>query len=164
MLDSFTGEQLHDARIVTHHPLHEQGFDHCPRVYQADFVRDDSGTGFVHIAPAHGEDDFRFANQYDIEIKDIVTSRGVYRDTAPLIGGRFIFKVHEELMEAMGARVLYHFGWRHSYPHSWRSGTPLIYRTTPQWFISMTHDDLRGKALRAINEVQLASRQRQGAH
>ena len=150
---SFTGKQLHDARIVTHHPLHKQGFDHCPRVYQADFVRDDSGTGFVHIAPAHGEDDFRFARQHDIETKDIVTSRGVYRDTAPLIGGRFIFKVHEELMEAMGNRVLYHFGWRHSYPHSWRSGTPLIYRTTPQWFISMTHDDLRGKALRAIDEV-----------
>ena len=153
VLDSFTGKQLHDARIVTRHPLHERGFDHCPRVYQADFVRDDSGTGFVHIAPAHGEDDFRLARKHEIETKDIVTSRGVYRDTAPLIGGRFIFKVHEELMEAMGTRVLYHFGWRHSYPHSWRSGTPLIYRTTPQWFISMTHDDLRGKALRAIDEV-----------
>lgn len=154
VIDSFTGKQLHDARIVTRHPLHEQGFDHCPRVYQADFVRDDSGTGFVHIAPAHGEDDFRLARKHEIETKDIVTSRGVYRDTAPLIGGRFIFKVHEELMEAMGNRVLYHFGWRHSYPHSWRSGTPLIYRTTPQWFISMTHDDLRGKALRAIDEVK----------
>ena len=104
VIDSFTGKQLHEAHIVTHHPLHQHGFDHCPRVYQADFVRDDSGTGFVHIAPAHGEDDFRFARQHDIETKDIVTSRGVYRDTAPLIGGRFIFKVHEELMEAMGAR------------------------------------------------------------
>jgi isoleucyl-tRNA synthetase len=138
---------------------------------EGDFVTDEAGTGFVHIAPGHGEDDFNLVKKYndlhlhgrpfdrggwvdetvqsigfEIEITDNVTDDGKFRPHVPLFAGMEVytqkgelgggnFAVLKELTEA--GKLLAKGSLRHEYPHSWRSKAPLIFRTTPQWFIAM---------------------------
>ncbi len=150
--------------IKCRHPLHGKGYDHnVPLLYGA-HVTEEAGTGFVHIAPSHGEDDFYLGQANGLEITDNVTDDGKFRDDVPLFGGEEIytakgetgagnFAVLKELNEA-GA-LLAKGSMRHEYPHSWRSKAPLIFRTTPQWFIAM--DDktgLRDKTLAAIGQTR----------
>ncbi|MBI1300831.1 MAG: isoleucine--tRNA ligase [Alphaproteobacteria bacterium] len=114
-----------------------------------DFVTDDAGTGFVHIAPGHGEDDFNLGMKNGIEVTDNVTDDGKFRPHVALFADEEIytqkgelgganFSVLRELQEA--GNLLAKGSLRHEYPHSWRSKAPLIFRTTPQWFIAMGED------------------------
>ena len=151
---TFKGAALDGTRCA--HPWRGQGYDFDVVVYQADFVDMEQGTGFVHIAPGHGADDFELGARHGIEAPRTVDDDGRYYDEVPLFAGQHVFKVDENVAEALrGADALLAKNRiRHSYPHSWRSKAPLIFRNTPQWFISMETNDLRKKALQSIDNVR----------
>ncbi|WP_151899935.1 isoleucine--tRNA ligase [Sulfurimonas hydrogeniphila] len=116
------------------------------RIVLGEHVLVDNGTGCVHTAPGHGEDDYRVGLKYDLEVVMPVDETGCYDATvvrdalipnAQDFVGRHIFKSNEDIIEMMGESVLHVSKFMHSYPHCWRSHTPLIYRATKQWFISV---------------------------
>ena len=116
------------------------------RLVLGEHVLVDNGTGCVHTAPGHGEDDYRVGLVYNLEVVMPVDETGCYDETivreklipnAENFLGRHIFKSNEDLIELMGEAVLKVDKFIHSYPHCWRSHTPLIYRATKQWFISV---------------------------
>ena len=141
---------------VCAHPLAGQGYEFDVPMLSGDHVSTDAGTGLVHTAPSHGVEDFALGKAFGLEVPDLIQDDGVYRPQVPLFAGLHIFKANEPVMDAMKAvNCLLAAGKiTHSYPHSWRSKAPLIYRTTPQWFIGMAQNDLRNKALKAIDDVQ----------
>ncbi len=136
------------------------------RVVLGEHVLVDSGTGCVHTAPGHGEDDYRIGLVYDLEVLMPVDETGCYDETivrealipnAQKFLGRHIFKANDELIEMMGDAVLKVSKFTHSYPHCWRSHTPLIFRATKQWFISVdAKPEGQEKTLReiALDEVE----------
>lgn len=119
-------------------------------------VTTESGTGCVHTAPAHGVDDFNVGKQYDIEVYNPVGNNGVYLDNTPLFAGQFVFKANEPIIETLKERgnLLLNVAYEHSYPHCWRHKTPIIFRATPQWFISMDKKGLRAQSLEQIKQTQ----------
>lgn len=183
------------AGSVCAHPLRGQGYEFDVPALEGDFVTDDAGTGFVHIAPGHGEDDFKLVRSYnlgvncsvvehhgdgsqtvlqkaqpekEIEVTDNVDDGGVFRPHVPLFAGMEVytqkgeigggnFAVLKALTEA--GKLLAKGSLRHEYPHSWRSKAPLIFRTTPQWFIAMDRTaegadkTLRAASLEAIRNT-----------
>jgi isoleucyl-tRNA synthetase len=160
---SFPGSGL--AGVVCRHPLHGQdkGYDFDVPLLAADFVAVDQGSGFVHIAPGHGADDYDLGSRHGIEVPQTVSGNGVYFDHVPMFAGRAVLTPAGEDGDANGAviKALIDAGGLvakrtivHSYPHSWRSKAPVIFRNTPQWFISMSVNDLRDKALAAIDSVR----------
>ena len=144
------------AGTVCRHCLHEDGYDFEVPLHAGSFVTTEQGTGFVHIAPGHGEDDFHLGQEVGLDIPDTVNGDGLYYDTVPRFAGQHVFKVDPEVVNALQdrGRLLAEGTLVHSYPHSWRSKAPLIFRNTPQWFISMEANDLRQKALTAIDDTQ----------
>ena len=108
-------------------------------VILGDHVTLDAGTGAVHTAPDHGVEDFEVGRKYDIGTLNLVAGNGVFTDEAGIFAGEHVYKVDDKvvaLLEEKNALVKLH-KFQHSYPHCWRTKTPLIYRATPQWFISM---------------------------
>ena len=161
LLGTFSGADLKDT--VCRHPLSEQGYTFNVPLLAGDFVTDDAGTGFVHIAPGHGEDDFYLGMQHNIEVTDNVTDDGKFRDHVPLFAGLEVYTQDGKLgdgnfaiLKAMdeAGKLLAKGSLKHEYPHSWRSKAPLIFRTTPQWFISMEKNGLRKGALDAIENTR----------
>ena len=160
-LGTFKGTEV--AGTVCEHPLSEQGYDFFKvPLLEGDFVTDEDGTGFVHIAPGHGEDDFYLGLANNIEVTDNVTDDGKYRDHVPLFAGLEVYTQEGKLgdgnfaiLKAMdeAGKLLAKGSLKHEYPHSWRSKAPVIFRTTPQWFIAMEEGDLRKNALKAISET-----------
>ena len=138
------------------HPWHGKGYDFDVNLYAADFVTTETGTGFVHIAPGHGEDDWHVGQTQGLPVPDTVGGDGKYFDHVPLFAGERVFKVDPAVLAALeeAGALLANGKLVHSYPHSWRSKAPLIFRNTPQWFISMEKNGLRKKALAAIDETQ----------
>ncbi|MCF8469367.1 MAG: isoleucine--tRNA ligase [Parvibaculum sp.] len=136
------------AKIVCAHPFNGQGYDFDVPLLAGDHVTEEAGTGFVHTAPGHGQDDYAIwvDNFGSKDIPETVNEEGVYYDHVPLFAGKFVLTrqgkegnanaaVIEELEKA-GA-LLARGKVTHSYPHSWRSKAPLIFRNTPQWFVAM---------------------------
>jgi isoleucyl-tRNA synthetase len=152
---------------IARHPWHAQGgFFAEPRpLLPGEFVTTDAGTGLVHMAPDHGEDDFYLCKAHGIDPKFVVGPDGTYQADWPVVGGMHVYKVNAPdgpictaLSEA-GGLLAACADYRHSYPHSWRSKAKLIYRCTPQWFVAMDRDlgdgtTLRGRALKAIGETR----------
>ncbi len=121
-----------------------------------DHVTTDSGTGVVHTAPGHGQEDFVVGQKYGLEVANPVGSNGVYLPDTEIFAGQHVFKANAnvvELLKEKGA-LLHHVDYTHSYPHCWRHKSPIIFRATPQWFVSMDQAGLRAKALEAIKGVQ----------
>ena len=116
----------------------------------------DAGTGAVHTAPGHGQEDFVVGQQYGLEIANPVGGNGVYLPDTELFAGQHVFKANDSVVEVLKERgaLLHHQAYMHSYPHCWRHKTPIIFRATPQWFISMEQGGLRAKALGEIKKVQ----------
>ena len=150
------------AGLVCRHPLAGQGYDFDVPLLPGGFVTDETGTGLVHIAPGHGQDDFELGMQHNIEVPFTVDEGGVYFDHVPLFAGKRVLDDKGKDGDANGsvigalveADALFAKGkLRHQYPHSWRSKAPLIFRNTPQWFISMETTGLRKTALEAIDTV-----------
>jgi isoleucyl-tRNA synthetase len=139
------------------------GYDFEVPVLPGDFVTTEQGTGFVHIAPGHGSDDWALGRDNGIEIPQTVDGAGHFYDHVPLLAGAVVYDADGKPGDANGkvikflaeAGQLLHKGrLKHSYPHSWRSKAPLIFRNTSQWFISMETNDLRKKALKAIDDTR----------
>ncbi|HEX6958608.1 MAG TPA: isoleucine--tRNA ligase [Ferrovibrio sp.] len=154
---SFKGADL--LGTICAHPLCGQGYDFDVPVLHGDFVTLDAGTGFVHIAPGHGADDYNLGIANGIEVPHTVDEDGSYFPHVPLFAGKRVLDdagkdadANKAVIAALAeAGVLFGRGrLRHQYPHSWRSKAPLIFRNTPQWFISMSTNGLRDKALAAI--------------
>ncbi|MDG1006687.1 MAG: class I tRNA ligase family protein, partial [Alphaproteobacteria bacterium] len=148
--------------LICHHPLAAQGYDFDVPVLAGDFVTDETGTGLVHIAPGHGQDDFELGMQHNIDVPFTVDEGGVYLDSVPVFAGKRVLDDKGKDGDANGAvigalveasRLLAKGKLRHQYPHSWRSKAPLIFRNTPQWFISMEKTGLRDTALKEIDKV-----------
>ena len=142
------------------HPLRGQGYDFDVPLLPGGFVRADEGTGFVHIAPGHGADDWELGRAHGIDVPQTVGEDGAYFDHVPLFAGRRVLTPFGKTGDADDAVVgalaaadalLAQGRLTHSFPHSWRSKAPRIFRNTPQWFISMAANDLRAKALAAID-------------
>lgn len=125
-------------------------------VINGDHVTTDSGTGCVHTAGGHGVDDFNVCKKYDLEIYNPVGANGVFIEGTEHVEGQHIFKANAfivELLKEKGA-LLHHHAYEHSYPHCWRHKTPVIFRATPQWFISMDKNKLRQLSLEEIKKTQ----------
>jgi isoleucyl-tRNA synthetase len=152
ILHVYRGEAL--KGVVCVHPLRGRGYDQDTPLLLADFVTTDAGTGFVHIAPGHGEDDFLLGRANNLDIPETVGDDGTFNSWVPLFAGLHVYKAADAVCEALtGAGALLARGKIvHSYPHSWRSRAPLIFRATPQWFIRMDGPErIREKALAAID-------------
>jgi isoleucyl-tRNA synthetase len=159
-LGQFTGADL--AGAITAHPLRGQGYDYDVPLLPAEYVTTEAGTGFVHTAPSHGEDDFILGRAHGLEVPETVGDDGTYNAWVPLFAGLHVFKAAEPVCAALEAAggLLHRNVLVHSYPHSWRSKAPLIYRATPQWFIRMDGpEDIRGQALEAIAETRFIPEQ-----
>ena len=148
---------------VTRHPLAGRGYEFPVPLLPGDFVTEEDGTGFVHIAPGHGADDFELARKHGIEAPQTVDGDGTYFAHVPLFAGKHVYWPNGKTGDADGAVIaalkeagglLAQGRLTHSYPHSWRSKAPLIYRNTPQWFIGMERNGLRATALAAIDATQ----------
>jgi isoleucyl-tRNA synthetase len=134
------------------HPL----YDRESLIVPADYVTLEQGTGCVHTAPGHGREDYDTGRRYNLETYSPVDDDGRFTKDVAFFAGQFVFDANENIitkLEDEGALLLRkHI--RHSYPHCWRCKEPVIYRATPQWFISMETNDLRKSALSAIDQVR----------
>ncbi|MCF6253651.1 MAG: isoleucine--tRNA ligase [Thiomicrorhabdus sp.] len=137
--------------VELQHPF----YDRTVPLILGEHVTTEAGTGCVHTAPGHGVEDFSVGLKYDLDIDCPVDGRGNYVAGTPLFEGENVLKVDDHVIEVLKEhRALLHIEIiEHSYPHCWRTKTPLIFRTTPQWFISMTEGGLRDKALQEIKKV-----------
>jgi len=135
------------------HPLNGQGYDFEVPILEADFANTDEGTGFIHIAPGHGEDDWVLGCKNGIEIPQTVGEDGCFYEHVPLFSGMHVYKCNDTVAQILNeaGSLLGQEELVHRYPHSWRSKKPLIFRNTSQWFISMEKTNLRDKALKAID-------------
>ena len=120
-----------------------------------DHVTADSGTGLVHTAPAHGVDDYNVGRANGLPTENPVGGNGVYLDEAKVFVGEHIYKAQPKIIATLqeSGHLLNHTVITHSYPHCWRHKTPIIFRATPQWFISMEAKGLREQALKDIPNV-----------
>ncbi|KZK69255.1 isoleucine--tRNA ligase [Shewanella baltica] len=121
-----------------------------------DHVTTDAGTGIVHTAPGHGQDDFVVGQKYGLEVANPVGDNGVYKPDTEYFAGQHVFKANDNVVALLREKsaLLNHVAYRHSYPHCWRHKTPIIFRATPQWFISMDNHGLRTQALKEIEQTQ----------
>ncbi|MDN3651710.1 isoleucine--tRNA ligase [Thalassotalea ponticola] len=140
------GRDLENVRVQ--HPF----YDMTVPVILGDHVTTDSGTGCVHTAPGHGVDDFNVGRNYELEVANPVGANGVYLADTPLFAGQHVFKANDNVVEVLkqNGALVHHHAYEHSYPHCWRHKTPIIFRATPQWFISMDKNNLRNDSLKEI--------------
>ncbi len=125
-------------------------------VILGEHVTTETGTGAVHTAPGHGQDDYVVGQAYDLEVENPVDGAGHFLPDTPFVAGQFIAKANKTLVTLLddGGALLCHEDYHHSYPHCWRHKTPIIFRATPQWFIHLEQGGLREQALAAINDVR----------
>ncbi|AMB99669.1 isoleucine--tRNA ligase [Aerococcus urinaehominis] len=149
VVGQFKGRDL--EKMTAQHPF----YDRDSLVILGDHVTLDAGTGLVHTAPGHGEDDYYAGLKYGLEPLSPIDDQGHYTDEAPGLEGVFYAKGNKLVLEKLkevGA-LLHSSRFVHSYPHDWRTKKPVIYRATPQWFCSV--DDIRDRTLEVIeNEVE----------
>mgnify|MGYP000237174561 FL=1 len=145
------------------HPLFDSGYDFTVPVLHGDFVTTEQGTGIVHICPVHGMDDFLLGKQHNLELPMTIDEGGIYYEHIPVFAGKHIFKVDQDVCDEINKcnNLISQGVLIHSYPHSWRSKAPLVYKNTSQWFISMEKNELREKALEAIDQTDFFPKQGQ---
>jgi isoleucyl-tRNA synthetase len=150
VLGKVAGKALEGLRLE--HPFYEREVP----VVLGDHVTLDTGTGAVHTAPGHGADDYEMGRRYNLPIDNPVGNDGRFVSGTPLFEGLSVWDANAKVIEALrDARRLIHFEeYRHSYPHCWRHKSPVIFRATPQWFLSMDKAGLRRDSLAGIRTVQ----------
>lgn len=148
--EQLTGEQL--AGTQAKHPF----LDRTSRVIVAEFVTMDTGTGQVHIAPGHGSDDYLAGLQNGLPILSPVDDHGRFTEEVgiPVWAGKYVFDANKDVITLLreNGTLLAEQIYQHSYPHCWRSKTPVVFRAVEQFFIKV--DQIRGAALEAIDQVQ----------
>jgi isoleucyl-tRNA synthetase len=145
---SLMGSEM--AGTVTAHPMAGHGYDHDVPLLAGRHVTTEQGTGFVHIAPGHGVEDFELAHlEHGIAVPDTVSESGQIMAHLPIFGGMHVLRDNQKIADliALHKGVVGIGKLVHSYPHSWRSKAPVIYRNTAQWFVSMESHGLRDTAL-----------------
>ena len=149
ILKSFRGECL--LAYKAEHPFYEK----IVPIIAADHVTTENGTGIVHIAPGHGQDDYIAGLKNNLEVFNPVNDKGVFVDSLELFGGLHVRKANEPIINRLREkdRIINHEKYTHSYPHCWRFKTPLIFRATPQWFVSMDQSNLRKNINKNLNSV-----------
>ncbi len=143
------GEGLEGLKLQ--HPF----YDREVPVILGSHVTLDAGTGAVHTAPGHGQDDYVVGQRYGLEVENPVGDNGCFLPNTEFFAGQHVFKANDhviELLKTNGALVHY-VRFKHSYPHCWRHKTPIIFRATPQWFVSMDGNGLRSSAIDEISKV-----------
>ena len=150
LLAKAPGSKLAGLRLQ--HPF----YDKTVPVLVGEHVTLDAGTGAVHTAPDHGMDDFVVGSANGIGTLNLVDENGNYRPGTELFEGDHVYKVDPKVVELLQARgnLVYQTKITHSFPHCWRTKTPLIFRATPQWFVSMTQQHLLSDALEAVKGVE----------
>ncbi|MDX2426994.1 MAG: isoleucine--tRNA ligase [Cycloclasticus sp.] len=141
-----------DLELMTlNHPFYQR----VVPIILGHHVTAEAGTGAVHTAPGHGQDDYVVGLQYNIPVDNPVGDNGVFLATTPMFAGKHVFSANGDIIEVLKERgaLLHEEALNHSYPHCWRHKTPIIFRATPQWFISMDKNNLREKALQEIKRV-----------
>ena len=146
----YKGSELEGVMIQ--HPF----YDKKVPIILGEHVTTEAGTGAVHTAPAHGQDDYVVGLKYNLPVDCPVDGRGVFIDTTEDVAGEFIFKANATIIGLLQNKntLVKHDPITHSYPHCWRHKTPVIFRATPQWFVSMTQKKLRDKVNEEILNVK----------
>ena len=149
-LAEFKGREL--AGLQATHPL----YDRPSLLINTDYVLLDQGTGLVHTAPGHGEEDYQAGVVHGLDIYSPVGPDGRFDETTGPYAGHFIFDANDEIVRDLRQkqRLLHVDSLEHSYPHCWRCKNPVIFRATEQWFIAVDNAGLRAKALAAIRQVK----------
>lgn len=147
ILKQFNGKDLEN--LTYKHPL----YDRVSPVILGEHVTDEDGTGLVHTAPGHGEDDYLVGLKYNLDILSPVDSKGIFTKEAGKYEGQFYEKANLEIIKDLKEvdSLVFNEQITHSYPHDWRTGKPIIFRSTPQWFLSI--DPLRKDLLKAVKDV-----------
>lgn len=143
------GEALES--LLLQHPF----YDRQVPVILGQHVTTEAGTGAVHTAPGHGADDFLVGQKYGLEVLNPVAANGVFIEGTELFAGQHVLKANPQVIEVLQERnaLLKHEKLEHSYPHCWRHKTPIIFRATPQWFVSMDQNGLLPMAMDAVEQV-----------
>ena len=138
--------------LMLQHPFYERQVP----VIVGEHVTLDAGTGAVHTAPGHGLEDFFVGQKYDLPVDNPVAGNGLFVEGTELFAGHHVLKANENVIDVLQERgaLLLSSRLTHSYPHCWRHKTPIIFRATPQWFISMEQNGLRTAALQEIEKVE----------
>ncbi len=143
--------------VEANHPLFGfEGYSFSVKAFDANHVTDDAGTGIVHTAPSHGEDDFAVGKKHNLDMPRYIEDNGVFAENTPLFAGVHLFKVNPLVVEKLqeNKTLFHHYKLKHSYPHSWRSKAPLIYRLTEQVFINLDDsNEIRKRSLSALEEI-----------
>src|SRR5882762_6049650 len=149
VLAQFEGRALEGLKLQ--HPLQDRQVP----VVLGEHVTLDAGTGAVHTAPGHGMEDFAVGQRYGLPVTNPVGDDGRFLADTPLVAGLRVDAANAVIIDALAkaGQLLHQESLRHSYPHCWRHKTPVIFRATPQWFISMDQAGLRKGALEAISHV-----------
>ena len=148
IIEKFPGKKLEGLKCS--HPF----INRESVIVMADYVTLDTGTGCVHTAPGHGQEDYETALKYGLDIYTPVDDDGRFTNDVPFFAGQFVFDANEAVnkkLKEVGA-LLAEEEFTHSYPHCWRCKNPIIFRATEQWFISMDKKGLRKKALKIIDK------------
>ena len=140
------------AGLKLQHPFYARAVP----IILGEHVTLETGTGAVHIAPGHGLEDYVMGSKYGLPIDNPVGGNGCFLPGTELFAGENVFKANDHVIEVLQGKqnLLHGTTVQHSYPHCWRHKTPVIFRATPQWFISMDNNHLRADALRAIDTVR----------
>lgn len=150
VVGEFAGQAVEKLKLQ--HPFYNK---HVP-IILGDHVTTEAGTGCVHTAPDHGVDDFQVSKKYGIETLNLVSDNGVYNDQTEIFAGEHVYKVDEKIVDLLRSRHVLCADEKihHSFPHCWRTKTPLIFRATPQWFIGMQEKNLLDNVKQACNDVE----------
>ena len=130
-------------------------YDRRVPIILGDHVTTEAGTGAVHTAPGHGQDDYIVGLKYGLPVDNPVGADGVFLPNTELFAGEHVFNANAHVLEVLEAKgkLVHQQAILHSYPHCWRHKTPIIFRATPQWFISMNKNGLREQALSEVKRV-----------
>ncbi len=150
ILTRFKGAEVEN--LHAHHPL----FDRMSLIMLSEFVTLEQGTGCVHTAPGHGEEDYEVGLRYHLDVFSPVDENGCFTAEAGEFKGEFVFDANAHVTEVLRAKglLLAEGQIRHSYPHCWRCKKPIIFRATEQWFVSVEHEYLRQRLLSEIERVE----------
>jgi isoleucyl-tRNA synthetase len=140
---------------LEHQLLQHPFYDRQVPIILGDHVTTEAGTGAVHTAPGHGQDDYVVGLKYGLPVDNPVGNDGVFLPSTEIFAGEHVFNANAHVLEVLEqkGKLLHHVAILHSYPHCWRHKTPIIFRATPQWFISMDKNKLREQALSEVKRV-----------
>jgi len=161
--DAVARYELHDYQVVARckgqdleglkcqHPFYKREVP----VIVGDHVTTEAGTGAVHTAPGHGQEDYVVGSRYNLKVDNPVGGNGCFLPDTELFAGEHVFAANDHVLDVLKAngKLVHHAALRHSYPHCWRHKTPIIFRATPQWFISMEQSGLRNAAMAEITKT-----------